>query len=129
MTSAEFSDFSTPPSPFVQILCSLSGNLAYFLTTPPLCGRHIWKPPNGSPCKNVSFPQATDFWKNVLKPAERERLVDNIASHLCNAQQFIQVGGAHFFGILGNFCRNCSLMTSQGLFHKIGLYYKPQISF
>ena len=34
----------------------------------------------------------TDFWKNVLKPAERERLVDNIASHLCNAQQFIQVG-------------------------------------
>ena len=36
--------------------------------------------------------QVTDFWKNVLKPAERERLVDNIASHLCNAQQFIQVG-------------------------------------
>lgn len=37
-----------------------------------------------------NFSQATDFWKNVLKPAERERLVDNIASHLCNAQQFIQ---------------------------------------
>jgi len=37
-----------------------------------------------------NFSQVTDFWKNVLKPAERERLVDNIASHLCNAQQFIQ---------------------------------------
>ena len=35
----------------------------------------------------------TDFWNNVLRPAERERLVDNIASHLCNAQQFIQVSG------------------------------------
>ena len=40
----------------------------------------------------IFISQVTDFWKNVLKPAERERLVDNIASHLCNAQQFIQVG-------------------------------------
>jgi hypothetical protein len=27
----------------------------------------------------------------VLKEEERERLVDNIGSHLCNAQEFIQV--------------------------------------
>ena len=41
----------------------------------------------------------TDFWNNVLKPAERVRLVDNIASHLCNAQQFIQVGATEFLEI------------------------------
>ena len=49
----------------------------------------------------IFISQVTDFWKNVLKAAERERLVDNIASHLCNAQQFIQVGS---FEILELYC-------------------------
>jgi hypothetical protein len=31
------------------------------------------------------------FWRKVLREEERERLVDNIGSHLCNAQEFIQV--------------------------------------
>jgi len=31
------------------------------------------------------------FFRDVLDNAERERLVDNMASHLCNAQAFIQV--------------------------------------
>jgi hypothetical protein len=31
------------------------------------------------------------FWRTVLNEEERERLVDNIASHMCNAQEFIQV--------------------------------------
>ena len=38
-----------------------------------------------------NFSQASDFWNSVLDGAERERLVDNIASHLCGAQQFLQV--------------------------------------
>jgi len=36
------------------------------------------------------FTQAGVFWRQVLSEEERERLVDNIGSHLCNAQQFIQ---------------------------------------
>eukprot|EP00088_Acartia_fossae_P018757 TRINITY_DN2085_c0_g1_i11.p1 TRINITY_DN2085_c0_g1~~TRINITY_DN2085_c0_g1_i11.p1 ORF type:complete len:519 (+),score=128.42 TRINITY_DN2085_c0_g1_i11:32-1558(+) len=37
-----------------------------------------------------NFTQVGYFWRDVLNEEERERLVDNIASHLCNAQQFIQ---------------------------------------
>ena len=46
MTSAKFSD-SLPPSLSVCYDC-LSANLGYFFTPflTPLCGRHIWKPPN-----------------------------------------------------------------------------------
>nr|APH81359.1 catalase [Tigriopus kingsejongensis] len=36
------------------------------------------------------YPQVTQFWTKTLNQAERERLVDNIASHLCNAQDFLQ---------------------------------------
>jgi len=36
------------------------------------------------------FTQAGVFWRQVLNEEERERLVDNIGSHLCNAQKFIQ---------------------------------------
>ena len=38
-----------------------------------------------------NFTQVGVFWRNVLNDDEKERLVDNIAGHLCNAQKFIQV--------------------------------------
>ena len=34
--------------------------------------------------------QVTDFWNKVLNEAERTRLVNNIASHLKDAKQFLQ---------------------------------------
>jgi catalase len=37
-----------------------------------------------------NFSQVTNFWLNVLSREERERLVFNIASHLKDAQGFIQ---------------------------------------
>ena len=37
-----------------------------------------------------NFEQVTDFWNNVLTPAERDRLANNIGGHLGNAQPFIQ---------------------------------------
>lgn len=37
-----------------------------------------------------NYSQVTIFWKKVLKPDERERLIDNIAGHLSLAQDFIQ---------------------------------------
>ncbi|XP_046390887.1 catalase isoform X1 [Ischnura elegans] len=37
-----------------------------------------------------NFGQVTLFWKKTLKPEERERLVENIASHLKDAADFIQ---------------------------------------
>ena len=38
-----------------------------------------------------NFTQCGIFFREVLKEDEKERLVDNIASHLCNAQKFLQV--------------------------------------
>jgi catalase len=38
-----------------------------------------------------NFSQVTIFWNEVLTPAERQRLVDNIASHLINAREAIQI--------------------------------------
>jgi catalase len=38
-----------------------------------------------------NFSQPTFFWRNVLKPDEKERMVENIVSHLKNAAGFIQV--------------------------------------
>jgi len=38
-----------------------------------------------------NFSQPALFWRNVLKPDERDRLVQNIADHLKNAADFIQV--------------------------------------
>ena len=38
-----------------------------------------------------NFTQCGIFYRDVLNEEEKERLVDNIASHLCNAQKFIQV--------------------------------------
>jgi hypothetical protein len=40
------------------------------------------------------------FWRKVLKEEEKERLVDNIGSHLSNAQEFIQVRSTHHPGTL-----------------------------
>jgi catalase len=34
--------------------------------------------------------QVQTFWKKVLGPAERTAMVENIAGHLKNAQEFIQ---------------------------------------
>ena len=39
-----------------------------------------------------NFTQAGIFFRKVLNQEEKERLVDNMASHLVNAQKFIQVG-------------------------------------
>jgi len=45
-----------------------------------------------------NFTQVGLFWNNVLNEEERERLVDNIGSHLCNAQKFIQERAIRNFG-------------------------------
>jgi hypothetical protein len=37
-----------------------------------------------------NFTQVGQFFRNVLSAAERERLTDNIAGNLSNAQEFIQ---------------------------------------
>lgn len=37
-----------------------------------------------------NFSQVTTFWKQVLKPEERQRLVENIAGHVKNAKDFLQ---------------------------------------
>lgn len=37
-----------------------------------------------------NFTQAGEFYRNVLNDAEKSRLVENIAGHLCNAQDFLQ---------------------------------------
>lgn len=57
-----------------------------------------------------NFSQPTLFWRNVLKPDERDRLVQNIAESLKDAADFIQVcfntvsKVAHSTGVL-----SCSL--------------------
>ena len=38
-----------------------------------------------------NFTQCGIFFRDVLNKDEKERLVDNIASHICNAQDFLQV--------------------------------------
>jgi catalase len=38
-----------------------------------------------------NFSQAGIFFRNILSDPEKERLVDNMGSHLANAQKFIQV--------------------------------------
>jgi catalase len=39
---------------------------------------------------NSDFEQPRNFYKNVLKPQERDNLIDNIVTHLCNARKDIQ---------------------------------------
>ena len=43
-----------------------------------------------------NFTQCGTFFREVLSQEERQRLVDNIASHLCNAQKFLQVPSTFF---------------------------------
>jgi len=45
-----------------------------------------------------NFTQCGIFYRDVLNEEEKERLVDNIASHLCNAQKFIQERAIRNFG-------------------------------
>ncbi|XP_074640037.1 catalase-like [Tubulanus polymorphus] len=44
-----------------------------------------------------NFSQVSTFFRKVLKPEERKRLVENIAGHLINAQEFIQKRAVHNF--------------------------------
>jgi len=37
-----------------------------------------------------NFTQTGNFWRKVLKPEERKRLVQNMAGHMINAQEFLQ---------------------------------------
>jgi len=45
-----------------------------------------------------NFTQCGIFFRNVLKPDERFRLVDNIASHIVKAQEFLQERAVKQFG-------------------------------
>ncbi|GAB6019451.1 hypothetical protein CHUAL_001030 [Chamberlinius hualienensis] len=44
-----------------------------------------------------NFSQVTLFWTKVLKADERKRLVENIAGHLQNAQEFLQERAVNMF--------------------------------
>lgn len=37
-----------------------------------------------------NYSQVTDFWRKVLSPEERTRLINNFAGHMCFAKDFIQ---------------------------------------
>ena len=54
-----------------------------------------------------NFSQVGVFFRKVLSKPEKERLVDNMGSHLANAQKFIQVRLNGFFYI----DRNSSMIT------------------
>ena len=56
-----------------------------------------------------NFTQCGIFFREVLKEDEKERLVDNIASHLCNAQKFLQVSISKAFLLFDDFThgKNC----------------------
>ncbi|XP_061176323.1 catalase-like [Saccostrea echinata] len=45
-----------------------------------------------------NFSQVNIFWNKVLKPEERDRLVENIGNHVINAQQFLQDRAVKNFG-------------------------------
>jgi catalase len=45
-----------------------------------------------------NFTQTGIFWRKVLSEGERAELVDNISSHLCHAQEFIQQRAVRNFG-------------------------------
>merc|ERR1712203_391637 len=77
-------------------------------------GIHSWAqqiPQNGSKClfrllvtfnaiipDEDNFTQCGIFFRDVLNKDEKERLVDNIASHICNAQDFLQDRAVRNFG-------------------------------
>ncbi|XP_071114796.1 catalase-like [Haliotis cracherodii] len=45
-----------------------------------------------------NFSQVGIFWKKVLPPGERDHLINNLAGHLINAQEFIQKRAVANFG-------------------------------
>ena len=59
-----------------------------------------------------NFTQCGIFFREVLKEDEKERLVDNIASHLCNAQKFLQVSISTAFLLFEDFTRQNLLIKS-----------------
>ena len=60
-----------------------------------------------------NFTQCGIFFREVLKEDEKERLVDNIASHLCNAQKFLQVSISKAFLLFDDFTRQNLLIISS----------------
>jgi len=65
-----------------------------------------------------NFTQCGIFFRETLKQDERERLVDNIASHLCNAQGFLQERAIHNFGL-------CDKTYGSMLRERLAHYAKP----
>jgi len=47
-----------------------------------------------------NFTQCGHFFRNVLTSAERERLTDNIANNLINAQEFLQIKAIANFAVV-----------------------------
>ncbi|ESO09072.1 hypothetical protein HELRODRAFT_185390 [Helobdella robusta] len=47
-----------------------------------------------------NYSQVTIFWQKVLKPDEKDRLVENIANHLKNAKEFIRRRAVYNFGLV-----------------------------
>ncbi|XP_063402690.1 catalase-like [Mytilus trossulus] len=45
-----------------------------------------------------NYSQVGVFWRKVLNPAERQRLAENIAGHVCNASEFLQKRVINNFG-------------------------------
>ena len=67
-----------------------------------------------------NFTQCGIFFREVLKEDEKERLVDNIASHLCNAQKFLQVLISKAFLLFDDFTRqNLSNPSCENLNSKV----------
>ena len=66
-----------------------------------------------------NFTQCGIFFREVLKQDEKERLVDNIASHLCNAQQFLQVSTRGQFS--GWFFNELKLIKQERALHNFGM--------
>ena len=64
-----------------------------------------------------NFTQCGHFYRNVLTAAERERLTDNIASNLINAQEFLQIRAiANFAAVDSNYGK--SIKTKLELLKK-----------
>lgn len=80
---SEVRDFSSSALPLDEPLFSFYfvfciSNLAFFMFRYETAGED-------------DFSQAKLFWKNVLKPDERTRLVNNLVNNLKSAVEFIQV--------------------------------------
>ena len=73
-----------------------------------------------------NFTQCGIFFREVLKEDEKERLVDNIASHLCNAQKFLQVSISKAFDMTPPQGKTCELnLAYENLNSNCLLYTSP----